>query len=512
MTPPSYRECMEQRSVASVVALVKHHLQQVEPVRVRGEVFDVRTRPSGTFAVTLVGGHRTPLVLDDLDGIRAFTTAETAFDDDVRRRLDDLAGAKGRPSPGPRGVEATGRLTWDAAGFGTSLRIESVRVADDSSIQRALATARAGARRNAHEVSRWPLRVAFLGNETMQAFHDLRKAAAERVELTALRVPMMGSGMVAKAVRVLAEITPRQYDLVVIARGGGNETDLLPFSDDALLRAVEHCDVPVLVAIGHALDHPLVEHCATLKADTPFAAGRELRARVVGARRDLEQLRDRCVSRKGSAVQNIRDRQHELTTTLHAEYAGALRRRNSTWHRWIAVTIAMFCVAMLTLWVGGWLSMLAAILTVACVSAGRPTLAIRAERRRASAAPIPRPIAELELHDPAALDVLRTLRWSRSAIDALNDEIPAAFRRLQPCYQSPDEFIRSDLDEQHHIVEQLAAEGATSNLDVAVAMELAISLANDLLGRTVEPPPNAESTRGSRNGPRGHRRPVRPAV
>jgi exodeoxyribonuclease VII large subunit len=86
----------------------------------------------------------------------------------------------------------------------------------------------------------------------------------------------------------------RNVDVIVLARGGGSVEDLLPFSDETLCRAVAACRTPVVSAIGHEPDTPLVDHVADLRCSTPTDAGKRVVPDVAEETHRIGTLRDRA--------------------------------------------------------------------------------------------------------------------------------------------------------------------------------------------------------------------------
>lgn len=103
-------------------------------------------------------------------------------------------------------------------------------------------------------------------------------------------------------------------DVIVLARGGGSVEDLLPFSDETLCRAVAACRTPVVSAIGHEPDTPLVDHVADLRCSTPTEAGRRLVPDLAEESARLTGLRDRA----RRALHGWVDREQRLLTALRA--------------------------------------------------------------------------------------------------------------------------------------------------------------------------------------------------
>jgi exodeoxyribonuclease VII large subunit len=127
-------------------------------------------------------------------------------------------------------------------------------------------------------------------------------------------------------------------DVIVLARGGGSVEDLLPFSDEALCRAVFACRTPVLSAIGHETDTPLVDFVADLRCSTPTDAGKRVVPDLAEERRMVETARyrlDRAVTHfldsERRWLSAVRSRpalaRPELLLSGRHEEIGALRDR-----------------------------------------------------------------------------------------------------------------------------------------------------------------------------------------
>jgi exodeoxyribonuclease VII large subunit len=140
-----------------------------------------------------------------------------------------------------------------------------------------------------------------------------------------------------------------EVDVVIIARGGGALEDLLPFSDEGLLRAVAACRTPVVSAIGHEQDQPLLDLVADVRASTPTDAAkqvvpdvREEAARVVATRDRGRSVVRQLVTAQQHGLDSVRSRpvlaephrlfdQHE--TTVHDLLARGRRCLDHRLHR-----------------------------------------------------------------------------------------------------------------------------------------------------------------------------------
>jgi exodeoxyribonuclease VII large subunit len=160
-------------------------------------------------------------------------------------------------------------------------------------------------------------------------------AVTFRIENVAVQGPYAVSEVVAALHRL---DTDPDVDVIVIARGGGSVEDLLPFSDEALVRAVIASQTPVVTAVGHETDVPLVDHAADRRASTPTDAAKLVVPDVTEEHQRVHAMRaraHRCVSGRLDAerqrVDSLRSRPaladpHGLLTRWSADIATVRER------------------------------------------------------------------------------------------------------------------------------------------------------------------------------------------
>ncbi|QDP97877.1 exodeoxyribonuclease VII large subunit [Microlunatus elymi] len=140
-----------------------------------------------------------------------------------------------------------------------------------------------------------------------------RRWPAVRIETrnTLVQGPQAAEEII-RALRQLDNIAA--VEVIVIARGGGSLEDLLPFSDEGLIRAVAGCRTPVVSAIGHETDQPILDLVADVRASTPTDAARRVVPDVTEELSRVDQARQRAYG----AMIKIIDRQQEFLSTLRS--------------------------------------------------------------------------------------------------------------------------------------------------------------------------------------------------
>jgi exodeoxyribonuclease VII large subunit len=164
-----------------------------------------------------------------------------------------------------------------------------------------------------------PRRIGVLTGNEAAAKRDFVTAVQTRFPATNLLVAqtyVQGQAAPAAIAATLQTLAREpEVDVIVLTRGGGSFEDLLPFSDERVVRAVAECVVPVVSAVGHEQDTPLCDHAADVRASTPTAAARlvvpderELRERLDKARSALARGAGAALERARSSLTRDRER------------------------------------------------------------------------------------------------------------------------------------------------------------------------------------------------------------
>ncbi len=161
-----------------------------------------------------------------------------------------------------------------------------------------------------------PAVVGLICGRESKAEHDVvvnARARWPQVEFIIREVAVQGPRSVAEVSAAIAELdSDPQVDVIVVARGGGAVEDLLPFSNETLVRAAAACRTPLVSAIGHETDTPLLDLVADYRASTPTDAAKRIVPDVAEERRRLTHARERS----RAAVDRTLRRENELLTAL----------------------------------------------------------------------------------------------------------------------------------------------------------------------------------------------------
>lgn len=164
-----------------------------------------------------------------------------------------------------------------------------------------------------------PSCVGLITGRNSDAEKDVVRNASLRwpgVQFEIREVPVQGNGAANAVSAALAELDQLEHvDVIVIARGGGAFEDLLAFSEESLIRNVFSANTPVVSAIGHENDQPLLDYVADVRASTPTDAGKrvvpdvqEERLRIGQARAALDRAVTTLIEREQQGLASMRTR------------------------------------------------------------------------------------------------------------------------------------------------------------------------------------------------------------
>lgn len=308
VTPAAAPEPPEVLSVSGLGRALKGALDRsfADKVLVEGEAVGVKSSPTGHLYFTLKDEQEDASI--DVVMYKATITPR------VRQLVSN--GARLRLRGKPTYWSPRGRLQFvadraDLAGVGALL----------AAVERLKAKLEAEglfARERKRTLPAEPRIVGVVTSRTGAVIHDIRKVAFRRGGARILLAPasVQGAGAAESIVRALTMLQQvAEVDVIIIGRGGGSLDDLMAFNDEAVVRAIAACSVPIVSAVGHEVDVTLSDFAADLRAATPSQAAEfcvpdtsvrrasllELRARLLRAARtgtDQRRLRLERVARK----------------------------------------------------------------------------------------------------------------------------------------------------------------------------------------------------------------------
>jgi exodeoxyribonuclease VII large subunit len=291
--------------VRTVTRLVGEWIGRLGKIWVEGQIAEL-TRRGGTAFMTL----RDPVAAVSVRVICAAAVLEAATPaPDIGARVIIWAKPEFNAA---RGTFALTALQLKAVGIGELLaRLERLRTA--------LAAEGLFATERKRTLPFLPRSIGLICGRDSAAERDVLRNAARRwpavkfrVEQAAVQGPRASEEIIEALQRLDAD---KAVDVIIIARGGGSIEDLLPFSDEDLVRAVAGCVTPVISAIGHEQDVPLLDLVADVRASTPTDAARRAVPDVAEQLDLIRQLRGRArrsllgrLDREGSWLSSITSR------------------------------------------------------------------------------------------------------------------------------------------------------------------------------------------------------------
>ncbi|HET8743405.1 MAG TPA: exodeoxyribonuclease VII large subunit [Gaiella sp.] len=276
------------------------YVGRVRDVWVEGEVAELRRNPAWASVFLTLKDARSGACLS--------ATMQRGRFDRIEPPLAE--GERVQANGGLQLYEARGELSFRATA------IERVGAGDHAArlaeLKRKLAAEGLFAPERKRRLPRFPRAVGLLTGADAAARGDVIAGITTRYPATRLVVAetrVQGPFAVGAITSTLARLAARDgVDVVVLARGGGSFEDLLPFSDERVVRAVAACPVPVVSAVGHEQDEPLCDLAADVRAPTPTAAARLVVPDLDELRAGLERSRDRLSAGTRRALERDRGR------------------------------------------------------------------------------------------------------------------------------------------------------------------------------------------------------------
>lgn len=156
-----------------------------------------------------------------------------------------------------------------------------------------------------------PTTIGVVTSPTGAAFQDIQNRLRERFPVRVILYPATVQGQTAAA-EVAAGVEyfnrAKNVDVIIVARGGGSLEDLLPFSEEIVVRAVANSEIPVITGVGHEPDWMLVDFAADHRAPTPTGAAEAVVPTKISLVQEIDNLWHRLSSNFTTRITNARTR------------------------------------------------------------------------------------------------------------------------------------------------------------------------------------------------------------
>lgn len=300
----------EPYTVAQLSGLIGGYLGKLGEVWAEGEITQLQVRP----------GKLSFLTIKDLA---------------MKQSMQVVAS----PSVGMRGLKAGdhvlfhGKPQWWTSRGTLSIRINEIEQVGDGvqssqleELEQQLKSEGLFDQRHKIALPRVPQRIALITSKGSDAERDVLSVGLGRwphANFTTEHVPVQGKQTVREVTNALTRLdADPDVDLIVCTRGGGSAEDLLPWSDEKVVRAVFATSTPVVSAIGHENDSPLVDRVADLRAATPTDAAKRIVPDMAADLKRIDDMIERIISWSVSEI----DRHHTHLNT----WVGGLDRAIET--------------------------------------------------------------------------------------------------------------------------------------------------------------------------------------
>ncbi len=316
--------------VRAISEAIGDYLSKLGPVWIEGELSEVSIRP---------GAQMVFMRLRD-------TSADMSLSIMCHKSVLEAV----NPLPANARVVMYSKVSWYAKSGSLSMSVKEIRqvgvgelLARLEQLKNLLASEGLFAADRKQPLPFLPNVVGLICGRNSDAEKDVVENAKRRwpaVQFEIREVAVQGAAAVVEVSAALRELDANpDVDVIIITRGGGSFEDLLPFSDESLVRLVADARTPIVSAIGHEKDAPLLDLVADWRASTPTDAGKRVVPDLIEEQRKIRNLQDRSLrymqnmlSNELTAIAQIKSRpifkDPQTMFTSRAEAISSLRARS----------------------------------------------------------------------------------------------------------------------------------------------------------------------------------------